>query len=54
MLYLVGGVIGANIIGYILAKTKAYKLLATLIPATTIGTIAILYFTLGLEIFAIT
>lgn len=40
--------------GYILAKTKAYKLLAALIPLTTIGSIALFYFTLNFEVFAIT
>ena len=54
MLYLVGGVIGANIFGFILAKTKAYKVLAAIIPALTIGTIALFYFTLNAEVFALT
>ena len=54
MLYLVGGVIGANLMGYVLARTKAYKLLSALIPLTTIGTIAIFYFTMQLKTFAVT
>lgn len=54
MLYLVGGVVGANIFGLILARTKAYKTLAALIPALTIGTIALFYFTLSFEKFAVT
>lgn len=54
MLYLVGGVIGANIFGFILAKTKAYRILAACIPALTIGTIALFYLTLGVKEFAVT
>lgn len=54
MLYLSGGVIGAQIFGYVLSKTKWYKFLAALIPLLTIGTIAIFYFTLSIEEMAVT
>ena len=53
-LYLLGGVVGANIMGYVLAKTKWYKILSAFIPISTIGTIAIFYFSLSLETFAVT
>ena len=54
MTYLLGGVVGANLIGIVLVRTRAYKVLSCIIPISTIVTISIFYFTLGTETFAFT
>ena len=43
MSYLIGGIIGMYFFGYILSKTKAYKILSGLTPLLTIGTIILFY-----------